>query len=73
MLPSSSDGEEDFDVLGPTSWPVESCFLMGVRVPSSTHDTLGTSAYEVYCHQYFLFGDNADRFGIRNMYSMAPL
>ena len=40
MLPSSSDGEEDFDVLGPTSWPVESCFLMGVRVPSSTHGTL---------------------------------
>ena len=40
MLPGSSDGEEDFDVLGPTSWPVESCFLMGVRVPSSTHGTL---------------------------------
>ena len=40
MLPGSSDGEEDFDVLGPTSWSVESCFLMGVRVPSSTHDTL---------------------------------
>ena len=40
MLPGSSDGEEDFDVLGPTSWPIESCFLMGVRVPSSTHGTL---------------------------------
>ena len=40
MLLGSSDGEEDFDVLGPTSWPVESCFLMGVRVPSSTHSTL---------------------------------
>ena len=39
MLPGSSDGEEDFDVLGPTSWLVESCFLMGVRVPSSTHGT----------------------------------
>ena len=40
MLPDSSDREEDFDVLGPTSWPIESCFLMGVKVPSSTHGTL---------------------------------
>ena len=40
MLPGSSDGKEDFDVLGPTSWPVKSCFPMGVRVFSSTHDTL---------------------------------
>ena len=40
MLPSSSDREEEFDVLGLTSWPIESCFLMGVRVPSSTHGTL---------------------------------
>ena len=40
MLNGSSDREEDFDVLGPTSWLVESCFLMGVRVPSSTHGTL---------------------------------
>ena len=40
MLPGSSDGEEDFDVLGPTSWPIESCFLMGVRVPSSNYGTL---------------------------------
>ena len=42
MLLGSSDGEEDFDVLGPTSWPVESCFLMGVRVPSSTYGMLLT-------------------------------
>ena len=40
MLPGSSDGEEDFDVLGPTSWSVESCFLVGARVSSSTHGTL---------------------------------
>ena len=40
MLPGSLDREEDFDVLGPTSWLVESCFLMGVRVPSSTHGML---------------------------------
>ena len=40
MLPGSSDEEEDFDVLGPISWLVESRFLMGVRVPSSTHGTL---------------------------------
>ena len=40
MLPGSSDGEEDFDVLGPTSWPVESCFPIGVRVSLSTHGTL---------------------------------
>ena len=40
MLPGSSNGEEDFDVLGPTSWPVESCFPIGVRVSSSTHGTL---------------------------------
>ena len=42
MLPRSSDGEEDFDVLGPTSWPVESCFLMGAKVSSATHGTLLT-------------------------------
>ena len=35
--------------------------------------TLAASAYEVHCHQCFLFRDNADRFGIRNVYSMAPL
>ena len=29
----------DFDVLGPTSWPVESCFLMGARVSSTIHGT----------------------------------
>ena len=40
MLPGSSDGEEDFDVLGPISWPIESCFPMGARVSSSTHGTL---------------------------------
>ena len=40
MLPGSSDGEEDFDVLGPTSWPVESRFLMGARVSSATHGRL---------------------------------
>ena len=40
LLSGSSDGEEDFDVPGLTSWPVESCFPMGARVSSSTHDTL---------------------------------
>ena len=40
MLSGSSDDEEDFDVLGPTLWPLESCFPMGVRVSSSTHGTL---------------------------------
>ena len=40
MLPGSSDGEENFDVLGPKSWPVESCFPMGARVSSATHGTL---------------------------------
>ena len=39
MLLGSSDGEEDFDVLGPTSWLVESCFLMGARVSSAIHGT----------------------------------
>ena len=34
---------------------------------------LGASAYEAHCHECFLFGDNADRFGIRKVYSMAPL
>ena len=33
----------------------------------------GASAYEVHCHQCFLFRDNADCFNIRNVYSMAPL
>ena len=42
MLPGSSDGEEDFDILEPKSWPVESCFPMGVRVSSATHGTLLT-------------------------------
>ena len=40
MLPGSLDGEEDFYVLEPTSWLVESCFPMGVRVSSSTYGTL---------------------------------
>ena len=73
-LPDSSDREEDFDVLGPTSWPVKSCFLMGVRgsfvYPWRAPDA---SVYEVHCHQCFLFGDNVDCFDIRNVYSMAPL
>ena len=42
MLPGSSGGEEDFDVLEPKSWPVEFCFLMGARVSAATHDTLLT-------------------------------
>ena len=47
---------------------------MGARVSSSTYDTLLVlSAYEAHCHECFLFGDNADRFGIWNVYSMAPL
>ena len=33
----------------------------------------GTSAYEAHYHECSLFGDNADRFGIRRVYSMAPL
>ena len=32
--------EEDFDVLGPISWPVESCSPMGARAPSPTQGTL---------------------------------
>ena len=42
MLPGSSDGEEDFDVLGPTSWPVKSYFPMGARVSSATYGMLLT-------------------------------
>ena len=33
----------------------------------------GALAYEAHCHEYFLFWDNTDRFGIRKGYSMAPL
>ena len=40
MLPGSLNGEEDFDVLGPISWPVESYSPMGARVSSSTQDML---------------------------------
>ena len=41
MLFGSSDGGggENFDIIGPTSWPVESCFLMGARVSSVIHGT----------------------------------
>ena len=42
MLPGSSEGEEDFDILGPKSWPVESCFPMGAWVSSTTDGTLLT-------------------------------
>ena len=42
MLPGSSDGEKDFDVLEPKSWPVESCFPIGAKVSSATHGTLLT-------------------------------
>ena len=34
---------------------------------------LDISVYEVHRHQCFLFGENVDRFTIRNVYSMAPL
>ena len=40
MLPGSLNGEEDFDVLGPKSWPVESYFPMGARVSSASHGML---------------------------------
>ena len=39
MLPGSSDKEEDFDVLGSTSWLVESHFLMDAKVSSAIHGT----------------------------------
>ena len=42
MLSDSSGGEEDFDILGPKSCPVESCFPMGARASSATHGTLLT-------------------------------
>ena len=42
MPPDSSDGEEDFDVLEPKSWSVESCFSMDARFSSATHGTLLT-------------------------------
>ena len=42
MLPGSLDGEEDFDVLGPKSWPIESCFPMGARVSLATYGTFLT-------------------------------
>ena len=41
-----------------------------LRLPRHAPDV---SAYEVHRHQCFLFGDNVNRFGIRNVYSMAPL
>ena len=44
MLLGSSDEEEDFDVLGLKSWPVESCFPMGARVSSATHGARVSSA-----------------------------
>ena len=42
MLPGSLGGEEDFDVLRPKSWSVESCFPMGARVSSATQGSLLT-------------------------------
>ena len=40
MLLGFSDREEDFDVLGPILWPVESYSPMGARVSSFTQGTL---------------------------------
>ena len=40
MLLGFSDGEEDFDVLGPKLRSVESCSLMGARVSLATYGTL---------------------------------
>ena len=40
LMPGSSDGEEDFDVLGPISWPVEFCSPMGARASSPAQGTL---------------------------------
>ena len=42
MLSGSSGGEEDFDILGPKSCLVESCFPMGARASSATYGTLLT-------------------------------
>ena len=42
MLLGFSGREENFDVLRPKSWPVESCFPMGARASSATHGTLLT-------------------------------
>ena len=42
MLLGFSDEKEDFNVLGPKLWPVESCFPMGARVSSATHGTFLT-------------------------------
>ena len=42
MLLGSSGGEENFDVLEPKSWLVESCFPMGARASSATYGTLLT-------------------------------
>ena len=40
MMLGSLDGEEDFDILGPISWPVESWSPMDAKVSSSTQGTL---------------------------------
>ena len=39
MLSGTSDGEEDFDVLGPATWSIEVCLLTGAGVSSVIHDT----------------------------------
>ena len=40
LLPGSSDGEEDFDILEPISWPVEFCSPMGARAFLPAQGTL---------------------------------
>ena len=72
MLPGSSDGEEDFDVLGPISWPVKSYSPMGtgpLRLPKACSWRFSVRG----ALSLMLLWDDADRFGIRNVYSMAPL
>ena len=62
-------------------WPSRAYIMAGwVLFPYRCQDFFvypwhapGASAYEVHCHQCFLFGDNADHFDIQNVYSMAPL
>ena len=47
---------------------------MGARVSSSTHGTLLALRHaRCIVINAFFFGDNADRFGFQNVYSMAPL
>ena len=72
LLSCSSGREEDFDALGPTSWPVESCSPVVARASSPAQGML-LVFWCTRCAVINTLIDDSDCFDIQSVHSMAPL